>query len=223
MKLILVSDTHRMHGQIRIPQGDVLIHAGDMTNLGELGELDSVASFFSKQPHKHKIVICGNHERQVSEDTETVKSIFEPYGIKVLHNETIEINGVKFYGEPRTPEFFNWGWMYKRGKEAEEIWNKVPEDTDVLICHGPPYGYGDLAPRLFGFCGVPSGFENKPHHVGCRQQLKMLQRIKPKLVVCGHIHFSYGIHLTDFGTVIANAAICTEGYKPKNKPLEINI
>lgn len=221
MKIVCVSDTHTLHKHVNVPDGDVFIHAGDMTNIGEDQDLLEVSEWISDLPHKHKIVICGNHEKKYSEDTESIKAYFECFGIKVLHNETITIDGFKFYGEPRTPEFYNWGWAYNPGYEAELVWEKMPEGIDVLVCHGPPLGYGDIAPRLYGFC-QGSAYKEE-NHVGCPTQLKHLKRVQPKLVVCGHIHFSHGIYMTDFGTTVVNASICTEAYKPTNKPIVVNL
>lgn len=213
MKLVCLSDTHGTHESINVPDGDVLIHSGDLTNFGTLVDLIEVADWMKNKQHKHKIMICGNHEKEVSENTQVVKNIFEPRGIKVLHEKTLIIDGVKFWGQPRTPEFCGWGWSYFPGQEAEEIWARMPDDTDILICHGPPLGIADACPA-----GV-----NKLKHVGCPAQLKRIQVVKPKLVICGHIHYSYGVHSTDFETVVINAAICAENYNPTNKPIVVKI
>lgn len=222
MKLVLISDTHGMHDQITLPSGDVLIHSGDFTSFGEDHELIKFRSWFKKQKHKRKLMICGNHEKKVSGNRQYVKEFFEiNTDIQVINNETVEIDGYKFYGEPRTPEFYNWGWAYNRGKEAEEVWSQCPEGIDVLVCHGPPKGYGDHVLRRFphNFGGMGGWIEN----VGCEAQLERLKVVKPSLVVCGHIHYGYGIYLTDFGTTVSNAAICTEAYLPTNKPIVMEI
>lgn len=216
MKLVCLSDTHQMHDEILVPDGDILIHAGDFTHTGKPKEYTKFLEWYSKQPHKHKLLICGNHEKEISEETEKFQIICKHYDVKLIHDQIYEIEGIKFFGQPRTPRFHNWGWMYERGEEAEKVWSQLPYEIDVLVCHGPPFGFGDQTP-------VSRFMPEIINNAGCEAQLNKLKQIKPKLVICGHIHYSYGIHLTDFGTLVVNAASCTEGYKPLNKPIVINI
>ena len=219
MKIVCLSDTHMLHNHIEVPDGDVLIHAGDMTNFGTIAEIYQVAEWMRTLPHKHKLIICGNHEREIykslgeKEAVKTMEALFSGVA-EFIHERTFEIDGIKFYGQSKTPEFFDWGWMYKGGQEALDIWARMPYDIDVLVAHGPPFTFADLC----------VDYQTKKYkRVGCPEQLEVLKKIKPKLLICGHIHYSQGIYLTDFGTTIVNASICTEEYKPENKPIVINI
>lgn len=202
-----------------VPDGDVLVHAGDLTNTGKYVELLHVVDWMKNLPHEHKLIVCGNHELEVSGDTQLVKDIFEKDGIRVIHDEVVDIDGVKFYGQPRTPEFFDWGWMYRRGFEANQIWSGLPEGIDVVVCHGPPFGYGDVCPD---YTNRHKGTSASLVHVGCAEQAQRLSEVKPSFVVCGHVHFSYGPHATPWGTVVVNSSICTERYEPSNRPPVIN-
>ena len=87
----------------------------------------------------------GNHDRIVEEQTLLCREILKQKikNSTMLIDEEFTLNGIKFYGSPRTPEFFDWAFMYKRGKKAELIWSNIPDDTDILITHGPPKGILD--------------------------------------------------------------------------------
>lgn len=218
MRIVCISDTHNKHKKITIPDGDVLVHAGDMSSVGHPHELSNAAQWMSKLPHKHKFVICGNHEYHVSEDTETMKAFFEPFDIQVVHNEVVEVDGFRFYGEPRTPEFFDWGWMYPRA-QGHKIWKDLPPNLDLLLTHGPPHGFGDYVDNKWNLGGA---------HVGCGHlREKLIQRHEQgdpiRYLVCGHIHAAYGVYATDFETVVVNASICTEEYEPRNAPVVLHL
>ena len=217
MKLVLISDTHNQHHDLKIPDGDVLIHSGDITFNGKLEYFAKFNDWLGTLPHKHKIVVPGNHDIDAGNEN---YAIVEALMVQChwLVNQAVTIDGIKFYGVPQTPSFFpeNWVFNVDRGSLLEmNIWNEVPDDTDVVISHGPPRGYGDSCPDYV----LPHRMVN----VGCDYQLERLKQIRPKLNVCGHIHDAYGVYLTDFGTVVANASSCTRGYKPKNLPLVFNI
>ena len=91
-----------------------------------------------------------------------------------LCDESLTLDGVKFYGSPWQPRFFDWAFNKDRGAPLKAIWDKIPLDTDVLITHGPPHGILDLT-----FDKIKAG---------CEELLLAVQRIKPKVHVFGHIH-----------------------------------
>lgn len=216
-RLVCISDTHNQHFDLDLPSGDVLVHSGDFTNLGRLESILAFMNWMEAQDFEHKILICGNHELEVSGQTEYMEHVAESFGIELIHNRVIEINGVSFYGEPRSQEFFDWGWMYARGYAATKVWDKLPS-VDVLVTHGPPYGIADNVPRRMDtYTGKLS------ENAGCPELRKRLEyQTKIPLVVCGHIHEGYGIHQTTFGTTVVNAAIMDRQYRPVNKPIVID-
>jgi Icc-related predicted phosphoesterase len=220
MKIVCISDTHSVHDRMKhpLPMGDVLVHAGDFSRTGTALQIDSFARWFASQPHPHKLVICGNHEVEYSGNVKYYKKFLESYGgnVKFIHNELIEIDGIKFYGESRSPIIGNWGWGYEAGPDARDVWDEFPEEADVLVCHGPPLMYGDVCPDY------RNRWTNRLVHVGCPELLERLSEAKTKWVVCGHIHYSYGPHTTPWGSTIVNAAICTESQEPDNRPLVID-
>jgi Icc-related predicted phosphoesterase len=125
-----------------------------------------------------------------------------------LLDEELELEGLKFYGSPYQPEFCNWAFNLPRGPQLARKWAKIPDDTDVLITHGPP---GGILDRVAG-----------GELVGCNDLRKRVKEINPKLHVFGHIHEAYGWHWED-KTIFVNAANCDLGYNPINKPVVVEI
>lgn len=196
--------THGHHDKITIPDGDVLIHAGDFSAHGSIDEQEAFDQFLGTLPHPHKIVIAGNHDWSL-EGVEYPELWFQH--ATYLQDEAVTIEGIKFYGAPWQPEFFNWAFNLPRGEALREKWRLIPEDTDVLITHGPPYGILDR---------VESGDK-----VGCVDLMNAIERCKPKLHLFGHIHEQYGVKLRG-ETRFANASICDPAYKPSQECLVID-
>ncbi len=198
MKLVVLSDTHGRHKTIDIPDGDVLIHAGDFSVwFGTLEELAEFNDFLAQLPHVHKIVVAGNHDFPFERENAEARAILTH--AHYLQDEALEIEGVKFYGSPWQPEFLNLAFNLPRGEPLRRKWDMIPSDTDVLITHGPPHGIGDRT-----FDGL---------HVGCEELLARVQEIKPRVHVFGHIHEGRG--RIDIGeTTFVNAATDRKGWSP---------
>jgi Icc-related predicted phosphoesterase len=209
MRLVCVSDTHGYHDTMRVPDGDVLIHAGDLTKRGTVDEVRAVDQWLAKMPHKHKIVVAGNHDFLFEREPETARAMLT-HATAYLEDEGVEIDGTRFYGSPYTPEFFNWAFMLPRGEALRAKWSHIPNDVDVLITHGPPYQILDLT--LHG------------EHAGCEALAERMAELKPRLHVFGHIHEGYGIRDdANSGTRFMNASICTFDYRPKNAPMTFDL
>ena len=216
MKLVTISDTHSMHNKIEdIPDGDVLIHAGDLCGRGRLADLNKFLKWFSEQPHKHKIFIAGNHDKCLMLTPEICQVEIEKYSdIVYLEDSGVKIEGVRFWGSPWTPKFLNWYFMVQRGEQAKRRWDQIPDDTNILITHGPPYGILD---ETNPYKEYPGG------HVGCEELLKSVKdRVKPKYHIFGHIHEGYGKSV-DGETVYVNTSTCTASYEPINPPIVLEI
>jgi predicted phosphodiesterase len=120
---------------------------------------------------------------------------------------------IKFYGTPWQPWFYDWAFNLPRlGDELKDKWAFIPEDTDVLITHGPPNGYGDLV----------NNWRQPNTNVGCELLLNRIIDIKPLINVFGHIHEGYGVEYND-DTIFVNASICNSKYEPINKPIIIDL
>lgn len=217
MRICIISDTHSYHRKINIPKCDLLIHCGDFSFKGELNIISDFCDWLGELPIEKRVIIAGNHELglaceykrpQILEMIEKSNSIY-------LEDSFTIIDGLKIYGSPYQPLYHNWEYNLPRGKALADKWAQIPDDTDILVTHGPPFGIGDEAPR-----GI-SSYEN----VGCKDLLNRIYELKNLKIHCyGHIHQGYyNIPRRLGGIDFINAAICTESYKPTNKPIIIEL
>jgi Icc-related predicted phosphoesterase len=191
MKLTFISDTHSHHDNLSLESGDILIHCGDVTRNGSLEDAEHFAHFMAAQNFTHKIAITGNHDYCFeNEKKEQAEQYLSDHGIIYLNDSGVEIEGIKMWGSPIQPEFHNGAFGRERGDEIKQHWQLIPDDTDVLITHGPAFGILDLCWH--------GGY------VGCKDLLQTVQRIQPKIHACGHIHEAYGIE-EQGGTTFVNA------------------
>lgn len=228
MKVIAISDTHGKHNYVDLPDGDLLIHAGDLTNIGGEIEVEDVTKWFNQQANRYTygiVFIAGNHDRSFDpkfnlNDGKIKKpkwlfnilsNIKSTNHIHYLENNSVEINGVKIWGSPITPWFHGdyWAFNIHRGPDIIEYWKQIPSDTDIVITHGPvayklDYTYYD---KLY---------------VGCEQLRHQIEKIKPLLHISGHIHEGYGYEY-GINTHYFNASICNINYEPINEPWIIDI
>ncbi len=212
MKIICISDTHNCNENIAVPDGDILIHAGDSTTRGTPDEIEKFGAWFSNLPHKYKIFIAGNHDFFFEDDglDPKVIELFFPNCI-YLQDSFVEIEGLKIYGSPWQPRFYDWAFNLNRGAELAEKWKLIPPDTDILITHGPPFGILDEVPRKYFV-----------ENTGCEELRKVVETVKPKLHIFGHIHCGYG-QTEQFGVKFVNASTCDEEYNPTQPPIIIEI
>lgn len=206
MRLIIISDTHGQHEYMDIPDGDVLIHAGDFTEHGTLAEAEEFDRFLGRLPHTHKLVIAGNHDFAFETHPELAAAVMTRS--TYLCDSAIEIDGKTFYGSPWQPWFMNWAFNLPRGEALAEKWRLIPHHTDILITHTPPFGQGDT---------IYSG-----EHVGCEELIKFVEDISPKLHIFGHIHESYGITKNKH-TRFINACSCNTRNKAENPALVVDV
>lgn len=214
VRIVCISDTHTEALNINIPDGDILIHAGDFTRTGTWEEITHFNAWLGTLPHKYKLVIAGNHElsfdmfdkfkqQNLSQASDLLSNCI------YLEDTGIQIFGVNFFGTPWQPEFCNWAFNIPRGQPCLDKWEKIPSNTDILITHTPPIGHGDLCKN-----GM---------RAGCVELLSTIQqRVVPKYHIFGHIHEGYGI-TTDGVTKFINAAILDEKYKVKNMPVVFDL
>ncbi len=213
MKFVCISDTHCQLDRIEIPDGDVLLHAGDLTYRGTFQETSKELFELSKHRarFKHIVLVEGNHDWLGARDSSLMNELCKDNGITLLKDSSVTIEGVRLYGSPYQPEFCQWAYNLPRGKALKVKWDAIPDDTHVLITHGPPKGILDLVPR-------PKGFR-----AGCDDLLNRVQQLKDlKLHVFGHLHMNHG-SIKMGNTTFVNASVCTEEYKPTNQPIIISI
>lgn len=210
-RICAISDTHSYHRDIKIPDCDVLIVAGDISFHGELNVIEDFSNWLKELPIKEKIVCMGNHEENCEEPgphRDAAINFITNSGARYLEDSGIEIDGTKYWASPVSLFFFDWAFN-RHPHEIGKHWDLIPNDTNVMISHGPPYGFGDRT--VHG------------ENVGCKLLLKKLKSLPNlKLAVSGHIHNNYG-HRRWGDTHFVNASICTEKYQPINKPIVIDI
>lgn len=231
MLITLLSDTHTKHNLIKTPKsyrssnevlelpgGNLLIHAGDFMNSGYYKEEAEV--FFKwlddLKGYDTKVFISGNHDRIMENEPEWVKGILTGYKtIDYLQDDFMGIieggePEIKIWGSPWQPEFYNWAFNLPRnGEELKSKWDMIPEDTDILITHGPAWGILDDVEGRRG------------KHLGCELLSERIKNIKPKIHVCGHIHSGYGYYFDGF-THYFNASILNERYSYTQLPWNID-
>lgn len=212
MRVVCISDTHGLHEQLEVPEGDVLIFAGDATNKGSMVELASFARWFNKLPHAKKIFVPGNHDicfhefkysaiGQLKVEVMTLMDSFDAIPGQVT---------TFVYGSPVTPMWGSWPFMLPRlSSELNDVWSRIPLNTRILVTHGPPHGILDLAGP-------------KKDHVGCELLRKKVEQVKPKLHVFGHVHGNHGVVEMN-GTIFVNAAVVDNMNNLVNKPIVIDI
>lgn len=206
-RLICLSDTHRKEQLVDLPHGDIFIHAGDFDIYNEW-HFDKLLFWFNliSAKYKHIVWIAGNHDRyfQGKFIQEIQKEL--PYNVHYLMNSMVTLEGIKIWGSPYTPVFGNWAFMAFLD-ELKGIWKSIPEDTDIIVTHGQPFGINDQVRGISQGCP------------GLRDRIK---KIKPKYYIGGHIHEHGGKIYQDKNTVYINASVLDEFYDPSNKPVVIN-
>ena len=177
--------------------------AGDLTYNGDLKAIRVFGGWLASLPHRHKLVIAGNHDfafERVPENARMAVSSDQD-GVRYLQDSGVTVDGVSFWGSPWQPWFMNWAFNLPRGPALAAKWALIPEKTDVLITHGPPMGLLDV---------VPSG-----EHVGCADLLARVAAVRPRVHTFGHIHEGSGVLVRD-GITFVNASICDGAYRPVN-------
>lgn len=185
IRIVCISDTHANAG-MQIPDGDLLIHAGDLTNDGTLEDVQEQINWLNTLPHKEKIVICGNHDSyfdpssRKAEDRSTKKHLTWPKNMHYLQHKQLSLKfkggrKLNFYGSPDIPQCggTDFAFQYTPDQAMERWSGTIPLDTDVLITHTPPKYHLDIG-------------------LGCPGLLEEVWRVKPKLHVFGHVHTGAG-------------------------------
>jgi Icc-related predicted phosphoesterase len=214
MIITFISDSHTKHRYCEqdLPGGDLLIHSGDFMNSGhdEIDVWEFLDWFDEQEQYKSHVFIAGNHDRYFENKPSEIKTILSKYPyLTYLQDQSHIIDGVKIYGSPWQPTFYNWAFNLPRnGVELQENWSNIPNDTEILITHGPPWGYLDVTP--YGNLNV-----------GCELLRVRVDELKPKIHVFGHVHSGYGYYYNGH-THFINAAILNERYNYENKPLTVD-
>jgi Icc-related predicted phosphoesterase len=210
-KITFISDTHTKHRHLTndLPGGDILIHCGDISSRGYKNEIENFLGWFDGiKGYEYKIFIAGNHDFGFQDNPKECFELLKNYpSITYLQDNSIIIDGIKIYGSPWQPRFHNWAFNVNRGWDIAQKWERIPQDTDILITHGPLLGILDIT--------------NISERVGCEDLYNRVMEIKPKVHAFGHIHSSYGMKEMD-GMTFINASNLGEDYLYQNDPITLD-
>ncbi|HLD91667.1 MAG TPA: metallophosphatase domain-containing protein [Patescibacteria group bacterium] len=216
MKIVTISDTHNKHNLIKVPDGDMILFAGDCSGRGTFEEVVKFTEWFGNLPHTYKIFCAGNHDWGFEKYPQSFEDLCKKNNIIYLNNTSIVIEGIKIHGSASTPIFCD--WAFNRSRTIEDAnkgrakalgqtfigddWDKIPIDTDILITHGPPYGILDETVRG-DLCG-------------CELLLDTVMRNNIKMHVFGHIHEARGTKWEGL-CLFVNASVLDEYYSPRKE------
>nr|POF27598.1 putative rhamnogalacturonate lyase c [Quercus suber] len=194
VRIVCISDTHNLRPTL--PPGDLLIHAGDLTEWGTFDEVQTQLAWLASQPHPHKLLIAGNHDLLFDQEfLDRHPEHRDPHGrttrdldfgsVTYLQDEIVTLSFsegrkvLNVYGSPWTPRYGTSAFQYPR---EQDVWSgRVPASTDVLITHGPPAAFNNIKPSA-----------------GCAWLRQEVARVKPRLMVFGHIHVARGKQVVTF-------------------------
>jgi 3',5'-cyclic AMP phosphodiesterase CpdA len=191
MRIVCIGDTHGKHAELDVPAGDLLVHAGDLTEDGSLEELREALDWLAGLPHRHKVAVAGNHDFALEQQPELARRLI-PAGVTYLEGDAVTVEGVRIWGGPWTP--LPGRWAFQASVEAMRAhWAAIPTDVDVLVTHTPAARVLDAMER--------------GGKMGCEQLTERLAALPAvALHVHGHIHEARGTATRPSGTRVVNAA-----------------
>lgn len=214
-RITAISDTHGKHKQLDgfLPGGDILIHAGDISSMGYNEEITDFCKWFDGiDNYTLKVFIAGNHDYGFQQRVDEVMEIVNSYKtIDYLQDDWIgfqkdDLKEIRIWGSPWQPEFHSWAFNLPRnGRELEMKWNEIPKNTDILITHGPAWGYVDMVVGEY-------------QHLGCEKLIERISALNTPIHICGHIHSGYG-QQTNGDTTFINASVLNERYIFTQRPI----
>lgn len=184
MKIWHISDTHGYHEQLNIEDADMVVHSGDCCNDRDIKvnkqEWERFAEWFPNLPHKYKVLVFGNHDIFPFRNLKLMAEWSEKNKVYILYNSFLTLeNGIKFFGSPFTPTYGNCCAFATARNKMVRHWDKIDEDTNIIVCHGPPKGILDLT----------IGKDHLFRQGGCSALAKKLNKLENvKACLFGHFH-----------------------------------
>ena len=212
MKIHHISDTHSYHSLIKIDEScEMIIHSGDFSDYRDFYKNEPEAldflRWYSIQKPKYKILIAGNHDAYPATHIKEFKELCVHYNIIYLEDDWTLVDGISIWGSPVTPNFGNW-WFMKDRSKMDKLYSSIPEWIDIVVSHGPPKRILDLSYDK----------NNNLESCGCRSlRNHILNRVKPKYCLFGHIHNTEDIinagtvKLSNYETIFSNGSVVTDG------------
>jgi hypothetical protein len=232
MRIVAVSDQHGFLPDI--PPCDLVIVAGDVCP-DRFGPFMAVhdpyqqQAWFNQQvrpwlaaaPATHKLLTWGNHDwcGQACGFRTDSPLHARSTDLRILVDEGTTLPSpdgtrgqISVWATPRSNKFMRWAFM-KDPSELAPIYAAISEGIDILVSHQPPLGYGD---RTFN---PESG---RVEHVGSRELLAAIERVRPRIVICGHVHGGFGRY-EHHGIPIYNVSVVDEAYMLVHAPTVIEL
>jgi Icc-related predicted phosphoesterase len=229
MRIVALSD---QHGYLPdIPPGDLMIVAGDVCpdGVGRFTAMqrpdrqkvwfdDNIRPWMAAAPARHKLLTWGNHDYcgQACDFRADSPTKAAPGALQIVVDECVTVSAgdgaLSIWATPWSNLFMEWAFM-KTPEELETVYAQIPAGIDILVSHQPPYGHGDR------FVHLGSG---KVEHIGSRELLAAIERVRPRLVICGHIHDGHG-RTQHQGIPICNVSVVNEQYRLVHRPTVIDL
>lgn len=207
IKLVFISDTHDKLRELAVPDGDILVHCGDICRTGTLEELARFNEEMAALPHKHKIAIAGNHDWALQEQPHEARRLLT--AMTYLQDEGVTVEGLRFWGSPWVPEWNNWAFSLRRNSDEMRARRAtIPHGIDVLVTHTPPHGIRDQNHMFLS--------------VGCEALRERVLEVKPRIHAFGHVHEDAGCRQVD-ETFYVNACSMNFRYEPINRPIVLEL
>jgi Icc-related predicted phosphoesterase len=200
VRIVCISDTHEWHRELAVPDGDLLIHAGDFTFWNHASKIRDFNLWLGELPHRYKVIIPGNHDRVFNQNPRNRTLITNAV---LLINESVRLCGLNIWGSPVTCDDAAYG--YTRREDRARLNASIPRDTHILITHGPPYGILDREPSSY-------------RRQGCTELRAAVIQLQPRLHVFEHVHGGYGTFQNET-TLFVNAALLGPAGDLENLPI----
>jgi Icc-related predicted phosphoesterase len=209
MRVCCIADLHG-HVPADVPPCDLLLIAGDLgpddPREGAAWLRQLFVPWLERQPAAEVAAIAGNHDYMALRRPELLREVA---AWRYLENDAAIVAGLRVAGSSWSLTFGIWP-MQAPEEELEDMWQSIPDDTEVVLVHGPPYGYCDLTAR-----GV---------HGGSRTLLRRLLELPRLRLVCtGHIHEGYGQAVLPTGALVVNASLVDVALRPVNAPILVDL
>ncbi|KAF2845038.1 ser/Thr protein phosphatase [Plenodomus tracheiphilus IPT5] len=209
VRIVCISDTHNQTP--KLPAGDILVHAGDLTNQGSYAELKKMVEWLEKSEFETKIVVAGNHDTTLDspffhsnqnkwkwpshqDPSECRNLLMNAPSITYLEHSSTMISIIsptgqetrlKVFGSPYSPGRRGWAFQYSDDADAENLWGAIEDDVDIVVTHTPARGHCDTTVNS--------------EMAGCEVLKRRLEVMRPMLHVCGHIHDGRGVERVRWG------------------------
>ncbi|KAM4064347.1 calcineurin-like phosphoesterase [Hirsutella rhossiliensis] len=211
-RIVCIADTHNC--TVKLPKGHVLIHAGDLTNQGSYSELSKAIKWLEAADFEAKIVVAGNHDitldsafyaehglrfhnKDLQSPAACLSLLTSSPSITYLDHDSATIRlkspagprtEFTIFGSPYSPCSGLWAFSYGDAAGLPQLWDSIPQETDIVVTHTPPRTHCDRTATDGG------------RAAGCEALRRALWRVRPRLAICGHVHDGRGAERVTWDT-----------------------